>query len=122
VRTSGIRVLRSDQVHLNLCTRDLTVMSTVGRTRSRIELCGDLDIAGVPAFDLVIDYVLHDGPPRLDVDLAGMTFLSAAGIGLLEASDERCGCAGGRLRLRRADARVRRLLTLVGAGRLLDAD
>ncbi len=118
----GVRVLRQDTLHLNVMAAGLTVLSTTGVLSTRVVLSGDLDIATTVAFDLVVDQALEAGPPHLDVDLARLTFLGAAGMTALHRSDDRCRHRGGRLALERAERRIHRLLTVAGLDRLLIAD
>lgn len=86
---------------------------------SRMVVGGELDLATAPAFALAVDHLLGSGPPRIDVDLATLTFLCAAGIAALHEADRCCRRRGGRLQLERAGPRIRRLLALVGSEALL---
>lgn len=119
---TGIRVLHSDQVHLTVTSASLMVLAVMGRTHTRVSVDGELDMATVAAFGLAVDHVLATGPPRLEVDLAELRFLSASGIEAFEVARRRCTGLGGWLRLEHVDRSVRRLLTIVGAEHLLCAD
>lgn len=54
-----------------------------------LRLVGDFDVAGVAAFDEAVDPVLASSPPRLTLDLAGVTFLASAGLACLLRTNSR---------------------------------
>jgi anti-sigma B factor antagonist len=62
---------------------------------ARLDVVGELDIAGGPAFDEAIGSALADGCREVVVDLAETTLLDSAGLGALlraaRAVDERGG-------------------------------
>jgi anti-sigma B factor antagonist len=122
VNDSDIRVVQGDRARLKINAPGLTVTSAVGCWSSRVAVSGELDMATVPAFELVIDHLLGAGPPRVKADLADLRFLSAAGITAFEVTSRRCDRHGGWFRLEHVGARVRRLLELVGSERLLTCD
>lgn len=78
-----------------------------------------LDVGGVPAFSELLDRVLALEPRELVVDLAGCESLDAAAINVLLDAHRRLWCADGVLMLRTPAPRVRRLLSLARADRVL---
>ncbi|WP_328835468.1 STAS domain-containing protein [Streptomyces europaeiscabiei] len=53
-------------------------------------------------------------PPRIVVDLSGVTFMDSSGINVLVAAQRRVGGVQGRLRIAAAQESVLRVLQLVG--------
>ncbi|WP_435798271.1 STAS domain-containing protein [Streptomyces antibioticus] len=58
-------------------------------------------------------------PPRIVVDLGGVTFMDSSGINVLIAAHQRVAGARGWLRIAGAQESVRRLLRLVGVDALI---
>jgi anti-sigma B factor antagonist len=82
-----------------------------------LRLSGELDLSTADALRSALAEALAGDPGRLVVDLADVTFVDPAGIRpLTEAAVRRRGA----VTLRAARPRVRRALTLMELGHLLD--
>lgn len=76
----------------------------------------------LPAVQVLLDQALARRPARLVLDLAQCPTIDAAGIELLLALHRRLWGSEGRLALRRPTARVRRLLEIAHATKVLQID
>jgi anti-anti-sigma factor len=89
---------------------DLTVQATGGRVRVTVR--GELDLGTV---DVLVDAVApHARSTVLELDVGGVTFLDAAGIGALVRCQHAVRAQGGRLRLVDVSPVVRRVIDLAG--------
>ncbi len=87
-----------------------------------LALRGDLDVATVRQFRAAVAGVVGPGPaPTVTVDLSGLDFIDAAGIGALVSLRNTVHETGGTLRVRSARASVLRVLELASVVDLLDA-
>jgi len=78
----------------------------------------ELDVATLPRTRAQLDEVLAQRPARVVVDLSGCPFLDAAAMGVLLEAHRTTLRYGGELELRGCSARVLRLLSLTGLGRV----
>jgi anti-anti-sigma factor len=80
---------------------------------------GELDLAGVEVFeDLVLEMIDRHGPDVV-IDVSGLVFCDARGLGALVRCANRADRSGGRLTLVRPGSRLRRVIRLMGLDRLL---
>jgi anti-anti-sigma factor len=89
-------------------------------TRGTAALSGELDIAGTGRLRAVLDRLRHDGYTEIVIDLAELSFLDAAGLGVLARAHGEFRAAGGRIVLVGLDPGHRRLLALTGLDEILD--
>ncbi len=75
-----------------------------------VALDGEIDIATAPAIRRLLMAAISGGNVHLAVDMSGVTFIGAAGIGVLVAAANRAREAGGGLSLLAPSPQVRRLL------------
>ena len=75
-----------------------------------VVLDGEIDIATSPAIWESLMAAINAGNVHLAVDMSGVTFIGAAGIGVLVAAANRAREAGGGLSLLAPSRQVRRLL------------
>ena len=75
-----------------------------------VVLDGEIDIATAPAIRRFLMAAINGGNVHLAVDMSGVTFIGAAGIGVLVAAANRARQAGGGLSLLAPSPQVRRLL------------
>lgn len=76
-----------------------------------LSVCGEVDLSTAEEFRRCLQFLAGDTSATVAVDLAGVTFMSCAGIApLVEAR----GHLGPRLHLRAASPAVNRLLRLTG--------
>ncbi len=78
-----------------------------------VVLDGEIDIATAPAIRRFLLAAISGGDVDLAVDVSGVTFLGAAGIGVLVAAANRARAAGGGLSLLAPSRPVRRLLDVL---------
>lgn len=83
-----------------------------------VALYGEIDIATAPVMRDVLAKVASHAATGLTVDLSGVTFLDAAGLGMLVSASRSAQHLPGGLRLVGVPARVLRLLRLTRLHRL----
>ena len=79
-----------------------------------IAVAGEVDIATVPKLQQAISEVLAAPPARVEVDLAGVSFLDSTGIGALVAGRNRAAEIGVRFVVANPRSIVRRVLDVSG--------
>ena len=77
-----------------------------------VVLDGEIDIAACPAIRRFLMAAISGGHVHLAVDMSGVTFIDAAGVGVLVAAANRARQAGGGLSLLAPSWPVRRLLAV----------
>lgn len=83
-----------------------------GPVRSWVTLTGDLDLASVPHLQRILDQLCRDGYQEVVLDLAGLDFLGAIGLGVFLRADDQLRAAGRRLILHRPRRLTRRVLAI----------
>jgi anti-sigma B factor antagonist len=78
-----------------------------------VALDGEIDIATAPAIRRFFMAAISGGDVHLAVDMSGVTFIGAAGIGVLVATANRAREAGGSLSLLAPSRQVRWLLDIL---------
>jgi anti-anti-sigma factor len=89
-----------------------------GGPGTRIDVVGDLDLAGVAAVraELVARCADRNGGGAVEVDLRAVPYLASAGVALLRDAARAARAAGRAFRVRaHPGGGVRRVLTLAGA-------
>jgi anti-sigma B factor antagonist len=86
-----------------------------------VVLDGEIDIATCPAIRRFLMAAISGGHVQLAVDVSGVTFIGAAGIGVLVAAANRAREAGGGLVLLTPSPQVRRLLDVFHLDAILPA-
>jgi anti-sigma B factor antagonist len=86
-----------------------------------VVLDGEIDIATAPAIRRFLMAAISGGDVDLAVDMSGVTFIGAAGIGVLVAAANRTREAGGGLLLLAPSPQVRRLLGILHLEKFLPA-
>ena len=84
--------------------------ATSNAPSATVVLGGEIDIATSPAIRRFLLAAVSGGDVHLAVDMSGVTFIDAAGIGVLVAAANRAREAGGGLSLLAPSRQVRRLL------------
>jgi anti-sigma B factor antagonist len=90
-----------------------------GTVGSWVVLRGELDLAGAPHLEQVLDQLCRDGVPEVALDLSGLDYLCAAGLGVFLGADDQLRAAGGRLILHRPGRLARRILAITGLDTVL---
>lgn len=83
-----------------------------------VRVTGDLDVTTVPDLRLELNALL-DGTTDVTVDLSGVSFLDATGLGVLVGAHRRAGRHGVAFELRDPPHRIRRLLAVTRLDRVL---
>ncbi|MGA9309451.1 MAG: STAS domain-containing protein [Pseudonocardiaceae bacterium] len=90
-----------------------------GAVGSWVVLRGELDLAGAPRLEQVLDRLCQDGGPEVVLDLSGLDYLGAAGLGVFLDADDSLRAAGGRLILHRPGRLARWILKITGLDTVL---
>jgi anti-anti-sigma factor len=88
----------------------MTATVVSGPPSATVVLGGEIDIAAAPAIRRLLLAAISGRNAHLAVDLSGVTFLGAAGIGVLVAAANRARETGGSLSLLAPSRQVQRLL------------
>ena len=86
-----------------------------------VALSGEIDIVSAPAVREVLAAAASQAVAGITVDLGGVTFMDAAGLGVLAGAGGRAPHLPGGFRLAAVPVRVLRLLRLTGLDRHLAA-
>lgn len=78
------------------------------------EISGEIDIMSASWLRETLLLVIRHRGPSICVDLQGVTFIDCSGIGALIATARRARIEGGQIRVIRASASARRVITLLG--------
>jgi anti-sigma B factor antagonist len=89
--------------------------TTVERSEAAVLVCvqGELDLATAPALERALLDAAADGPVELAVDVSGVGFVDATGLGALLRAAEAVQAAGGSLRLTSPSRMLRLMLRLL---------
>jgi anti-sigma B factor antagonist len=80
---------------------------------------GRLDVAGAPSLkDAVTEAVKNDGPPKVVIDLEGVSFVDSTGLGSVIAALKMVRSSKGDLRLAAPNQQVRVVLELTTLDRV----
>ena len=97
-------------------------MTTILRAPpATVVLDGEIDIATSPAIGESLMAAINAGNVHLAVNMSGVVFIDAAGIGVLVAAANRAREAGGGLSLLAPSWQVRRLLDVLHLDGILPA-
>lgn len=91
------------------------------RAGRRVALRGEFDVAAVAALDEVTALLLHLRPGDCTIDLDGVTFIDAAGLGCMVRFANRLAAHHARVIVVGASPRVRRIFDIGQLGGLLAA-
>jgi anti-anti-sigma factor len=85
-----------------------------------IELCGDLDMSTTHLITELIAHVANS-PSQVILDMAGVSFICAAGLNALLHAQKTIKEAGGRLLLRDPSATTKHILSITGTADIFSA-
>lgn len=80
--------------------------------RTWVTLSGELDLTSAPRLQQLLDQLCRENHREIVLDLAGLEFLSAAGLSVFLRADDRLRAEGRRLILTHPGRRVRRVLAI----------
>jgi anti-sigma B factor antagonist len=75
---------------------------------------GEIDLLSAPEFAGILDGIIDRGHVSVVLNVAEVTFMAAAGLGVIASAAGRLGLLGGELVLRSPSAMVARLLDVTG--------
>jgi len=90
--------------------------------RTVLEVGGEVDMLTAPTLSGLLGVLVDQGHPNLLLDLAALTFLDAAGLGVIVAASSRLQESGRLLTLRSVPAQTQRILDLTGVSELVQID
>ena len=99
----------------------ITMTAVSDPPTATVVLDGEIDIATAPAIRRFLLAAISGGDVHLAVDMSGVTFIDAAGIGVLVAAANRARRAGGGLSLLAPSRQVRRVLDVLHLDAILPA-
>jgi anti-sigma B factor antagonist len=79
---------------------------------------GRLDIAGAPALKEAIEEVVRSGPPRIVIDMEGVSFVDSTGLGSVISALKQVRGSQGELRLAAPNQQARVVLELTTLDRV----
>jgi anti-sigma B factor antagonist len=82
--------------------------------RATVRAIGELDMLTAPHLERELDRLRGRGFCDIDLDIAGLTFVAAAGLSAFTRCDRCLRAAAGRFRLVGPTPRCRRLLAITG--------
>ncbi|AJE83654.1 MULTISPECIES: STAS domain-containing protein [Streptomyces] len=85
-----------------------------------LALFGEIDLSVVPQVREAVDELVSGDRVKLVWDLAGVSFMDSAGLGVLVYTMRSVEASGGSVRLAGADAQVRRMLELTGLDTVIE--
>ena len=91
------------------------------RSERRITVCGEIDFAAVPELADAIHQLIDLDPGDSTIDLAGVTFIDAAGLGCLVGFANQLANSDAKISVVGASDRLRRVFDIVQLGGLLKA-
>ena len=97
----------------------LVITATTTAGEARLVLWGELDCSSAPELRARISEVLAAGAGSVALDLAGLSFIDAAGLGVLIGAERQLRQRNGRLELRRVPRSVRRVFEVAGVSGFL---
>ena len=77
-----------------------------------LRLAGEVDVATAPRLRDRLVQLITEGPPRLVVDLSGLTFIDSMGLGALVSGLKRARALDGDLRLAGPTDHVAKVLSI----------
>jgi anti-sigma B factor antagonist len=81
---------------------------------------GEIDLMTAQTLSVAIEIAEQHAPPRLTVDLSGVTFIDVSGLRVLLQAARRARAGGRRFAVARPSDQVARLLALTAISRSLD--
>ncbi len=95
----------------------ITGATTAGE--AHLALCGELDCSSAPELRSRIGEVLAAGPGSVGLDLARLSFIDAAGLGVLIGAERQLRERGGHLDFRGVPRSVQRVFEVAGVSGFL---
>jgi anti-sigma B factor antagonist len=84
-----------------------------GQPAAVLRIVGELDVASTPQLEAELATLLEAGKANVVIDMAGVQFIDASGIGTLVTAADRARAAGGGIVLCRPTSRVTRVIDML---------
>ena len=97
----------------------LVITKTTAAGEIHLALCGELDCSSAPDLRSRISEVLATGAGSVVLDLAGLSFIDAAGLGVLIGAERQLRQRHGHLDLRRVPRPVQRVFDVAAVSGFL---
>jgi anti-sigma B factor antagonist len=95
-------------------TQETFAVAQIGLDSYVVVARGELDVAAAPALRDAVEVAVDGGGRRLVADLAAVTFLDSAALGVLVTSAKQLRAAGGELVVVTDDPRIVRIFEITG--------
>jgi len=79
-----------------------------------VNLSGEIDLSSAPRLSALVTDLLADGPPRVVLDMSGVTFCDSQGLGTLVVLSRKAGLAQSCLVLTNVGDFLLRVLDITG--------
>ena len=96
------------------------LMVQLNRAERRVSARGELDMVGVPVLTDVLGMLVERDPGDSILDMAGLSFIDASGLGCLVELTSRLAARGAKLTLVGVTPKLRRIFDLADLGGLLE--
>jgi anti-sigma B factor antagonist len=93
---------------------ELSISVTQSPTEAVVSLVGEIDLSNVAALSATVSDLLHDPPPRVVLDMTGVTFCDSQGLGTLVVLSRRATFAHSCLVLTNVGDFLIRVLDITG--------
>lgn len=87
-----------------------------------VRLGGELDLSVADELRDLLDGLITDGHPRIELDLRDINFVDSRAIGVLIGAQKRAEVAGGRIRVRNPRTAVRKAFDILGLSPVFEID
>ena len=87
-----------------------------------VRLAGELDLSVSDELRDLLDGLITSGHSRIELDLDEIDFVDSRAIGVLIGAQKRAERAGGRIRVRRPQATVRKAFDILGLRPVFEID
>lgn len=93
-----------------------------GDRTATVRLAGELDLSVADELRDLLDGLITDGHPRIELDLDRIRFVDSRAIGVLIGAQKRAEQAGGRIRVRKPQSTVRKAFDILGLRPVFEID
>lgn len=87
-----------------------------------VRLAGELDLSVADELRDLLDGLITEGHPRIELDLGEIAFVDSRAIGVLIGAQKRAERAGGGIRVRKPQATVRKAFDILGLRPVFEID
>lgn len=92
----------------------MEILTTQAENGRKVQVAGEVDVSNASKLRDVIDELLAEGVPSVDVDLSQVSYIDSTGIGVLVGAVHRAHDAGLSLVVSNPQCNVARALDMLG--------